>query len=93
MSRLADYSKFDNLDDGSDEDAKPQRRDAPPPPGTARRDAPPPPGTEPGPARYYKRVQAGAAVRGTASPQLAVAAAAAASDAGAGAGRERKTWS
>ena len=59
MSRLADYSKFDNLDDGSDEDAKPQRRDAPPPPGTARRDAPPPPGTEPGPARYYKRVQVG----------------------------------
>ena len=48
MSRLADYSKFDNLDDGSDEDVKPQRKDAPPPPGT-----------EPGPARYYKRVQVG----------------------------------
>ena len=48
MSRLADYGKFDNLDDGSDEDVKPQRRDAPPPPGT-----------EPGPARYYKRVQVG----------------------------------
>ena len=63
MSRLADYGKFDNLDDGSDEDVKPQRRDAPPPPGTepgpARCDAGPPPGTEPGPARYYKRVQVG----------------------------------
>ena len=63
MSRLADYSKFDNLDDGSDEDVTPQRRDAPPPPGTepgpARCDAKPPPGTEPGPARYYKRVQVG----------------------------------
>ena len=63
MSRLADYSKFDNLDDGSDEDMSPPRTDAPPPPGTepgpARRDAGPPPGTEPGPARYYKRVQVG----------------------------------
>ena len=49
MSRLADYGKFDNLDDGSDdEDVKPQRKDAPPPPGT-----------EPGLARYYKRVQVG----------------------------------
>ena len=63
MSRLADYSKFDNLDVGSDEDMSPPRTDAPPPPGTepgpARRDAAPPPGTEPGPARYYKRVQVG----------------------------------
>ena len=42
MSRLADYGKFDNLDEGSDdEDVKPQRKDAPPPPGT-----------EPGLARY-----------------------------------------
>ena len=41
MSRLADYSKFDNLDEGSDdEDVKPQRKDGCPPPGT-----------EPGPAR------------------------------------------
>ena len=41
MSRLADYGKFDNLDDGSDdEDVKPQRKDGSPPPGT-----------EPGPAR------------------------------------------
>ena len=48
MSRLADYGKFDNLDVGSDEDMSPQRTDAPPPPGT-----------EPGPARYYKRVQVG----------------------------------
>ena len=52
MSRLADYGKFDNLDDGSDEDVKPQRRDAPPPPGT-----------EPGPARFYKRVQVGCVIK------------------------------